>query len=80
MKDGKLNVEVKSNHTMIMLSENDIQILKRFHFLLFNDIIPLIKKFMIFDDNNLENSFLIVPCNYVIIFMFNMYINTNKDY
>lgn len=65
MKDGKLNVDVKSNHNIIKLSGNDIEKLKRFHFLLFNDIISLIKKFMIFDNDNLENSFLIVPCKYI---------------
>ncbi|XP_071570826.1 endoribonuclease Dicer [Temnothorax nylanderi] len=63
MKDGKLNVDVKSNPTTIMLSGSDIQLLKRFHFLLFNDIIPVIKSFMIFDNDDLENSFLIVPLN-----------------
>lgn len=67
MKDGKLDVDVKSDHTTIILSENEIELLKRFHFLLFNDIIPVIKSFMIFDNDNLENSFLIVPCKYDII-------------
>lgn len=62
MKDGKLNIDVKSNHTMIILDEFEIHMLKKFHFLLFNDIIPVIKSFMIFD--NLENSFLIVPRKY----------------
>lgn len=82
MKDGKVNIDVKSNHTIIMLTENNIQMLKKFHFLLFNNIVPFMKKFMIFDNDNLENSFLIVPCKYdsVIIFMFNMHININKDY
>ncbi|EZA61552.1 Endoribonuclease Dicer [Ooceraea biroi] len=61
MKDGKLNVDVKSNHATMTLSENDIKLLKRFHFLLFTDIIPAIKPFMLFDNDNLENSFLIVP-------------------
>ncbi|XP_011693477.1 PREDICTED: endoribonuclease Dicer-like isoform X2 [Wasmannia auropunctata] len=63
MKDGKLNVDVKSDHATVILSESDIELLKRFHFLLFNEIIPVIKSFMIFDNDNLENSFLIVPLN-----------------
>ncbi|XP_011632113.1 endoribonuclease Dicer isoform X1 [Pogonomyrmex barbatus] len=63
MKDGKLNVDVKSNHTTIILDDIDIEVLKKFHFLLFNDIIPVIKSFMVFDNDNLENSFLIVPLN-----------------
>ncbi|XP_018402854.1 PREDICTED: endoribonuclease Dicer [Cyphomyrmex costatus] len=63
MKDGKLNVNVKSDHTTMMLSENKIKLLKRFNFLLFSEIIPVIKNFMIFDNDNLENSFVIVPLN-----------------
>ncbi|KAL0108749.1 hypothetical protein PUN28_014111 [Cardiocondyla obscurior] len=63
MKDGKLNVSVKPNNTTISLSEEDITLLKGFHFLLFNSIIPVIKSFMIFDNDNCENSFLIVPLN-----------------
>lgn len=49
---------------MMILDEFEIHMLKKFHFLLFNDIIPVIKSFMIFDNDNLENSFLIVPCKY----------------
>jgi len=64
MKDSKLNVDVKSDHATIMLNESDIELLKKFHFLLFSEIIPVIKSFMIFDNDNLENSFLIVPCKY----------------
>ncbi|KAG5314150.1 DICER Endoribonuclease, partial [Acromyrmex insinuator] len=63
MKDGELNVDVKSNHATIVLSQNNIELLKRFNFLLFSEIIPVIKSFMIFDNDNLENSFVIVPLN-----------------
>jgi len=73
MKDGKLNVNVISNYTTMILNENDIELLKKFHFLLFNEIIPAIKAFMLFDNNNLENSFLIVPCKYDCIVCYDMY-------
>ncbi|XP_018354963.1 PREDICTED: endoribonuclease Dicer [Trachymyrmex septentrionalis] len=63
MKDGKLNVNVKSDHATMVLSQNEIELLRRFNFLLFNEIIPVIKSFMIFDNDNLENSFVIVPLN-----------------
>ncbi|XP_036140493.1 endoribonuclease Dicer isoform X2 [Monomorium pharaonis] len=63
MKDGKLNVNLISNYTMIILNESDIQLLKRFHFVLFSNIISVIKSFMVFDNDNFENSFLIVPLN-----------------
>ncbi|XP_020280276.1 endoribonuclease Dicer [Pseudomyrmex gracilis] len=61
MKDGNLNVDIKSNHSTMTLSEKEIEMLRKFHFLLFSEIIPVIKCFMIFDNDNLENSFLIVP-------------------
>ncbi|XP_025991526.1 endoribonuclease dcr-1 [Solenopsis invicta] len=63
MKDGQLNVNVISDYTTIILNNDDIELLKRFHFLLFTNIISVIKSFMIFDNHNLENSFLIVPLN-----------------
>ncbi|KYN08971.1 Endoribonuclease Dicer [Trachymyrmex cornetzi] len=63
MKDGKLNVDVKSNHTTMVLNQNKIELLRKFNFLLFSEIIPVIKSFMIFDNDNLENSFVIVPLN-----------------
>ncbi|XP_011871131.1 PREDICTED: endoribonuclease Dicer [Vollenhovia emeryi] len=63
MKDGKVNIDVKSDYATMILTEDEIALLKKFHFLLFNDIIPVIKSFMIFDNDNHENSFLIVPLN-----------------
>ncbi|CAL1687755.1 unnamed protein product [Lasius platythorax] len=63
MKDGELGVDVKLNYATMILSESDIELLRRFHFLLFSEIIPVIKSFMVFDNENLENSFLIVPLN-----------------
>lgn len=66
MKDGKLNVNVKSDHATMTLSQNKIELLTRFNFLLFSEIIPVIKSFMIFDNDNLENSFVIVPCKYIV--------------
>jgi len=73
MKDGKLDVDIIPNYTTMILNENDIELLKKFHFLLFNEIIPAIKTFMLFDNNNLENSFLIVPCKYDCIFYCNIH-------
>jgi len=69
MKDGKLNVNVKSNYATITLSEDHIELLKGFHFLLFKEINQVIKSFMIFDTDNLENSFLIVPRKYNYVIM-----------
>lgn len=62
MKDGQLDVDINFNYATMTLNNIDIELLKRFHFLLFNEIITVIKSFMLFDNENLENSFLIVPC------------------
>lgn len=74
MKDGKLDVNVESNSTTMILSGKDIESLKRFHFLLFTDIISVIKDFMLFDNDNLENSFLIVPCKCDYVLCYSSYI------
>ncbi|XP_072751991.1 endoribonuclease Dicer [Anoplolepis gracilipes] len=63
MKDGELDVDVQTNYVTMVLSETDIESLKRFHFLLFGEVLSVIKNFMLFDNENLENSFLIVPLN-----------------
>lgn len=65
MNVGELNVTVKPNYaTMVLNDENDIKLLKVYHTLLFSEVIPVIKKFMVFDKDNLDNSFLIVPRKY----------------
>lgn len=58
---GELNIDVKVNHTMMFLSGNEINLLKSFHTLIFDEIVPVIKLFMVFDNYNRDNCFLIVP-------------------
>lgn len=61
MNLGELNIDVKINYTTMFLSENEISLLKSFHTLIFDEIVPVIKSFMVFDNYNLDNCFLIVP-------------------
>ncbi|KOC68324.1 Endoribonuclease dcr-1 [Habropoda laboriosa] len=61
MRVGELNVDVKINYTTLHLSKEEIGYLKVFHTLIFNEIVPIIKSFMVFDNYNLDNCFLIVP-------------------
>ncbi|XP_014473379.1 PREDICTED: endoribonuclease Dicer [Dinoponera quadriceps] len=63
MNVGELNVTVKPNYATMTLNEEDIKSLKIYHTLLFSEVIPVIKNFTVFDKDNLENSFLIVPLN-----------------
>ncbi|EFN79336.1 Endoribonuclease dcr-1 [Harpegnathos saltator] len=63
MNIGELNVTIKPNYATMTLNNEDIKSLKIYHTLLFSEVIPVIKKFMVFDKDNLENSFLIVPLN-----------------
>ncbi|XP_033221777.1 endoribonuclease Dicer isoform X2 [Belonocnema kinseyi] len=61
MNVGSLQVQVKVNHLQIRLEREQIKLLKKFHTMLFSDIVKVIKSFMVFDNMNLENSFAVVP-------------------
>ncbi|XP_076245317.1 endoribonuclease Dcr-2 [Calliopsis andreniformis] len=61
MNVGQLNVNVEVNYAEMNLSESEIGSIKLFHTLIFNEIVPVIKPFMVFDNYNLDNCFLIVP-------------------
>ncbi|XP_029037837.2 endoribonuclease Dicer [Osmia bicornis bicornis] len=61
MNADELNVDVKVNYATMTLSEKEIGYLKIFHTLIFSQIIPVIKPFMLFDNYNYDNCFLVVP-------------------
>lgn len=61
MNVGELNVDVQVNNSKLLLTGEEIEKLTNFHTLIFQEILPLIKAFMVFDKDNLNNSFLIVP-------------------
>ncbi|CAK9800088.1 Endoribonuclease Dicer [Anthophora plagiata] len=61
MHVGEINVDVQINHTTLNLSMEEVNYVKVFHTLIFNKIVPVIKSFLVFDNYNLENCFLIVP-------------------
>ena len=63
MRVGELNIDVKVNHAKMILTEEEVIYLKRFHTLIFSDIVSVIKTFMVFDNCNRDNCFLIVPVN-----------------
>lgn len=61
MNVGDLQISLKTNIPTPSLASEEIHSLRQFHWLVFTDILPLTKEFMIFDPANKENSFLIVP-------------------
>lgn len=65
MNVGNLQINLKSNNELQFLSKAEIELLQSFHTLVFNQILKVIKQFMIFDTSNTENSFLVVPSKYI---------------
>ncbi|XP_033323014.2 endoribonuclease Dcr-2 isoform X1 [Megalopta genalis] len=63
MNVGELQVDVKVNYATMNLSATEISSIKVFHSLIFSRVVPIIKSFMIFDNYNRDNCFLIVPVN-----------------
>ncbi|XP_017890637.2 endoribonuclease Dicer isoform X2 [Ceratina calcarata] len=61
MNFGELNITIEVNHDILTLSEEEIRSVKNFHTLLFSEVLQLVKSFVIFDNYNLDNCFLIVP-------------------
>ncbi|XP_015599757.1 endoribonuclease Dicer isoform X2 [Cephus cinctus] len=61
MNVGELSVDIKVNHKTMELTADDIRYLDAFHAMIFSQVIPIIKAFMVFDKDNLDNSFLVVP-------------------
>ncbi|XP_046434103.1 endoribonuclease Dicer isoform X3 [Neodiprion fabricii] len=65
---GEVNVNVEVNHTKLQLTADEIGKLRCFHTMIFTEVMPIIKPFMVFDKDNLDNSFLIVPDQHIWIF------------
>ncbi|XP_043502989.1 endoribonuclease Dicer isoform X2 [Polistes fuscatus] len=61
MNVGELNVNTKVDYEKLVLTDEQIEELKIFHTTIFSKIVLVIKEFMTFDIDNLDNCFLIVP-------------------
>ncbi|XP_046601014.1 endoribonuclease Dicer isoform X4 [Neodiprion lecontei] len=62
---GEVNVNVEVNHAKLQLTADEIGKLRCFHTMIFTEVMPIIKPFMVFDKDNLDNSFLIVPDQHI---------------
>ncbi|KAI4489336.1 hypothetical protein M0802_011205 [Mischocyttarus mexicanus] len=61
MNVGELSVNTKVDYARLVLTREQIEELKMFHTTIFSKIVSVIKDFMTFDVDNLDNCFLIVP-------------------
>lgn len=66
MNVGDLTVSLEINIALPPMSQQEIDSLKLFHFLVFHKVLNIIRDFMLFDTENGENSFLVVPGKYKI--------------
>ncbi|XP_011300777.1 endoribonuclease Dicer [Fopius arisanus] len=61
MTVGPLEVDINVNHSQVVLSSTEIDHLKNFHCVLFEDVLGVVKHFTMFDNENMEENYLIVP-------------------
>lgn len=59
---GSVTVKFLEEIELDVIKTDDIGLLRRFHNMVFKDILPLDKKFFTNDFDNMENSYFIVPC------------------
>ncbi|XP_063981181.1 endoribonuclease Dicer-like [Diachasmimorpha longicaudata] len=61
MNIGTVQVEIDVNHSEVVLSSVEINQLKNFHWVVFAEVLGIVKSFTMFDNENGENTYLIVP-------------------
>ncbi|KAK0080172.1 hypothetical protein PV326_008304 [Microctonus aethiopoides] len=61
MNVGPLEAKIIPNSSTVILSSDEIMQLRQFHWVIFKEVLELIKSFMIFDNADEENSYLIGP-------------------
>ncbi|XP_011494459.1 PREDICTED: endoribonuclease Dicer [Ceratosolen solmsi marchali] len=61
MNVGDIEITIKRNIWLKPMKLDEIETLKKFHSLIFDDVLGVIKEFAFFDVKNKDNSFLIVP-------------------
>ncbi|KAL7303434.1 hypothetical protein TKK_0004617 [Trichogramma kaykai] len=56
-----VTISIEPNIPTSPLSDSEIDSLKQFHIVIFNEVLELVKSFMIFDYNTIQNNYLVVP-------------------
>lgn len=60
MSTGELEGCIKDSYP-VYLNEEQLTRIDEFHYKLFNNVLQVVKEFMIKDNTNSQNSFLVVP-------------------
>uniref|UniRef100_A0A0A1WWH2 Endoribonuclease Dicer n=2 Tax=Zeugodacus cucurbitae TaxID=28588 RepID=A0A0A1WWH2_ZEUCU len=64
MNQGKVSVQIAAQPIILSItSEQQLKQLSKFHFTIFRDILECWKNFLVLDQRNQENSYLIAPLN-----------------
>ncbi|XP_004529883.1 endoribonuclease dcr-1 [Ceratitis capitata] len=64
MNQGKLSVKISPEPIVVTISsEQQLKQLSKFHLMIFRDILECWKSFLVLDQRNQENAYLIVPMN-----------------
>ncbi|XP_021927095.1 endoribonuclease Dicer-like isoform X2 [Zootermopsis nevadensis] len=61
MNVGELGVHIENNAVRLQVTQNDVDALGRFNVMLFDELLKLMKPFMMVDTDNEENSYFVVP-------------------
>lgn len=61
MNVGELGVHIENNAVRLHVTQNDVDALGRFNVMLFDELLKLMKPFMMVDTDNEENSYFVVP-------------------
>lgn len=60
---GTINVSLEVNVKQVTLQKEDVDGIKRFHFLIFDEVLKILQSFLIFDDTQQAEMLLVVPVN-----------------
>ncbi|CAH0552970.1 unnamed protein product [Brassicogethes aeneus] len=60
---GTVNVSVEINKGCVVLTKTDLDDIKEFQYLIFNDVLEVLKPFLIFDNSHESQLLLVVPVN-----------------
>lgn len=63
IRPGKIEVELQTNYKTVVLSEKQLKDIKEFHFLLFNDVLEIVKPFLIINNKENKETLFNVPLN-----------------
>lgn len=64
ISSGEVNIHLILNQKITGVDSKKLKILKKFHSLIFGSVLNILKPFLVFDNSNEENSYLVVPVKY----------------